>query len=114
MSLYRASSVRVNVALGALLVGSLTALSACEEEGKTAPATCLDPPLAIYDIQTGGAREDENPCTTDVGHGISSIGSNTTAGTAAGGTSSGGKGSSGGAPTADAGAGGAGGAGGAQ
>jgi hypothetical protein len=108
MSLHRPFSVRVNVALGALLLGSLTALSACEEDGKTAPATCLDPPLAIYDIQTGGVREDENPCTTDVGHGISSIGSSTTAGTATGGTSSGGKSSSGGAPTADAGAGGAG------
>jgi hypothetical protein len=110
MSPHRPYSVRVKIALGALLLGSLAALSACEEEGKTAPATCLEPPLAIYDIQTGGAREDDNPCTTDVGHGVSSIGTTTTAGTATGGTSSGGKGSIGGAATADAGAGGAGGA----
>lgn len=111
MSLLR-PSVRMNVALGALLFGSVTALAACEEDGKTAPATCADPPLAIYDIQTGGVRDDQNPCTTDVGHAISSIGSST-AGTSTGGTSTGGKGGSGGAAT-DAGAAGAGGAGGAQ
>jgi hypothetical protein len=107
MSPHRPHSARVKIALGALLLGSLTALSACEEEGKTAPATCLDPPLAIYDIQTGGAREDENPCTTDVGHAISP---SPTAGTGTGGTSSSGTGGIGGAATADAGAGGAGGA----
>jgi hypothetical protein len=114
MSLLRPRSVRVNLALGALLLGLVTALTACEEDGKTAPATCADPPLAIYDIQTGGARDDQNPCTTDIGHAVSSIGTST-AGTASGGTatagsSSGGTSGSGGTATAEAGAGGAGGA----
>jgi hypothetical protein len=115
----RRHSVRVNLALGGLLLGLVTALTACEEDGKTAPATCAEPPLAIYDIQTGGARDgdDKNPCTTDVGHAISSIGTPTagtaSGGTATAGTSSGGKAGSGGTTTVDAGAGGAGGAGGA-
>lgn len=116
MSLLRPHSVRVNLALGGLLLGLVPALTACEEDGKTAPATCLEPPLAIYDIQAGGAPadDDKNPCTTDIGHAISSIGSST-AGTASGGTtatagsSSGGRAGSGTTST-DAGAGGAGGA----
>ena len=111
MSLLRPHFVRVNLALGGLLLGLVPALTACEEDGKTAPATCADPPLAIYDIQAGGARgDDKNPCTTDIGHGISSIGTSSTAGTASSGTSSGGKAGSGGTATAEAGAGGAGGA----
>src|SRR5689334_14678064 len=87
MSPLRRHSVRVNLALGGLLLGLVTALTACEEDGKTAPATCAEPPLAIYDIQPGGGRGDDdgNPCTTDVGHAISSIGT-PTAGTASGGT----------------------------
>ena len=105
MSLLRPRSVRVNVALGALLLGLVTALTACEEEGKTAPERCLDKPLPIYDIQAGGARDDTYPCSTPVGHAISSNGSISTAGT----TASGGKAGSGGTGTA-AGAGGAGGA----
>lgn len=83
MSLLRPRSVRVNVALGTLLLGLVTALTACEEEGKTAPERCLDKPLPIYDIQAGGARDDTYPCSTPVGHAISSIGSTSTAGTTA-------------------------------
>jgi len=124
MSRLSSHSIRVNVALGALLLGLVTAVSACEEESKTAPERCLDPKLPLFDIQTAGARDDIYPCNTSVGHSVSSIGNPTTAGTTSGGTATGGKGGSGGTATggkggsggtatADAGAGGAGGAGGA-
>lgn len=101
MSLLRPRSVRVNVALGALLLGMVTALAACEEEGKTTPERCLEKPLPIYDIQAGGARDDTYPCSTPVGHAISSIGSTSTAGTTATAGNSGtaaGAGGAGGAP----------------
>jgi hypothetical protein len=122
MSRVRSNPVRAKAALGALALILVAGLAACEEDGKTAPERCADPPLPIFDIQAG-APADTNPCVTAVGHSIS-MGPSTSGGTTAitAGTSSGGKGGSGGSAgkggsggtaTADAGAGGAGGAGGA-
>ena len=72
--------------LGSALL--LVVAVACDEDGKTAPERCADPPLPIYDIQHAGAPSDDNarfnddagggdssgatpPCVTEVGHGIS-------------------------------------------
>ena len=91
---------------------------ACDEDGKTAPEKCLEPPLGPpYDIQaahpitgteTGGAPDTTNPCVTKVGHAISDKGTPGD-GTASGGTTGGtGKGGgSGDSAMNDAGAGGA-------
>lgn len=115
---------RAVTALGAALL--LLGVAACDEDGKTAPERCADPPLPIYDIQHAGAPADDNarfnddagggdssgatpPCVTEVGHGISKPvvvgtggGSSGTSGT----TSTSGSGGLGGSP-AEAGAGGA-------
>jgi hypothetical protein len=78
MSRYRAFLPRARAALGALLL--ISSAAACDEDGKTAPARCADPPLPIFDIQHAGAPADDNaryndadalPCVTEVGHGIS-------------------------------------------
>jgi hypothetical protein len=53
----------------AVVVSALLGV-ACDEEGKTAPATCADPPLPIYDISAGAPAEpgdQVNPCVTPVG-----------------------------------------------
>lgn len=105
MSRLSANPVPAKAALGALLLTLVAALAACEEDGKTAPADCVDP--QPYDIQGDGTKN-TNPCDTNVGHAVSSIGPSTpsTGGT----TTVGGEGGSGTTTTADAGAGGAGGA----
>jgi hypothetical protein len=74
----RAFPNRARAALGALLLA--LGAAACDEDGKTAPARCADPPLPIFDIQAAGAPADDNarfndedelPCVTEVGHAIS-------------------------------------------
>jgi hypothetical protein len=118
MSRYRPFPNRACAVLGALLLAS--GVAACDEDGKTAPARCADPPLPIFDIQNAGAPADDNaryndddalPCVTEVGHGVGKP--IEVAGSATGGTSTAGTGgvggtlpSAGGAP-ADAGSGGA-------
>jgi hypothetical protein len=71
----RSLSGRAKAAVGASLL--ILAAVACDEDGKTAPDICSDPPLEIFDIQDppssggeGGAGE-VNPCVTPVGHAIS-------------------------------------------
>jgi uncharacterized membrane protein YgcG len=108
----------VTVALGAFVL--MTAAMGCDEDGKTAPERCAQPPLEIFDIQKAappaeGGEAALNPCVTPIGHAISSIDTGdaggtsatggTTAGTGGGGTTSTG-GTSGGGGTPDAGAGG--------
>jgi hypothetical protein len=107
MSRLRFNPVRAKGALGALLLTLAAGASACDDDGKTAPATCLDPALPLYDIQGAGAPSVDNPCVTPVGHAISFIGEPTTStgGTSSG--SSGGKTAGGKSSVADAGAGGA-------
>lgn len=94
----------------AVLSASLLALgaAACDEDGKTTPARCADPPLPLYDIQHAGAPGDDNaryndadqpPCVTEVGHAISKpteVAGSSSGGKASGGTSGGGTGGSGG------------------
>ena len=70
MSRLRIVPGRATLAVGLLLLAA--AATACEEDSKTAPATCADPALPIYDIQ-GGAEDVNNPCVTPVGHAVSSI-----------------------------------------
>jgi hypothetical protein len=104
MSRLRFNPVWAKAALGALLLALATGASACDEDGKTAPAACLDPALQIYDIQKAGAPTVDNPCVTPIGHSINSK----LPPTSMGGTSgSGGKTSGGQSNAADAGAGGA-------
>ena len=109
MSRQRRMPARAKAALCTLLRALASSVSACDEDGKTAPERCLDPPLpAPFDIQHAGAPADDNeqyPCVTPIGHAVSYIGSPTTGGTASGGTSS--SGGAGGEATAGAGAGGA-------
>jgi hypothetical protein len=49
-------------------------LGACGEDGKTAPDTCAEPPLPLFDIQQAGAPSVDNPCVTKPGHAISAVG----------------------------------------
>jgi hypothetical protein len=119
---------RAAACLGAL--GLAFAVTACEEDGKTAPERCADPPLPLFDIRTMPPPSDDNrrfndgssgdgsglpPCITEVGHAVSSFGdgsagetgtAGTTAsgGTSASGGSSNGGGSGGGASGGDGGA----------
>ena len=104
----------------AVLSASLLALgaAACDEDGKTTPARCADPPLPLYDIQHAGAPADDNaryndadelPCVTEVGHAISKpveVAGGSSGGNASGGSTGLGGKASGGSPD-DAGAGGA-------
>jgi hypothetical protein len=100
----RANPVRAKAVLGALLLTLVAGAAACEEDGKTAPERCIDPPP--FDIQAGAPADNvTNPCATPVGHSVSFIGSPTTptAGTSTGGkggkaTTNGGAGGAGGAP----------------
>ncbi|HYQ16858.1 MAG TPA: hypothetical protein VEQ58_13905 [Polyangiaceae bacterium] len=72
----------------------LVLMGACDDDGKTVPERCADPPLPIYDIQNPGEQNAAgNPCVTHVGYAISGV------------TTSGGTSGSGSTPTADAGAG---------
>lgn len=100
MSCLRATPVQAKALLGALLLTLATAVAACEEDGKTAPANCVDP--EPFDIQ-GKPTPNKNPCVNGIGHAVSSIESPSSGGSAT-------AGSGGGTATADAGAGGAGGA----
>jgi hypothetical protein len=106
MSRHRTHTGRAAAAFGALLL--LGTSLACEEDGKTVPARCAEPP--IFDIQTAGAPADDNahlngkgdePCFTEVGHAISNIAGGTSAPSTGGSVGSGGV-----ASTPDAGAGG--------
>jgi hypothetical protein len=106
MSRQRYVPTRVKACLGLLLLAFTSAVSACDEDGKTAPERCADPPLLIFDIQAAGVPADDNaqyPCSTPIGHAVSGVGSAVTAGTTSGGAS----GEGGGTATAGAGAGGA-------
>lgn len=99
-----------------LLVGGA---AACEEDGKTLPATC--PTLPLYDAHAGGFDSGGDPgfsdpshCVTNLGHAVNQIGpsggtSASTGGT--GGKGAGGKSSTGGKGGTSASEGGAGGAG---
>ena len=58
MSRISVNPVRAKAALAALALAFVASVSACDEDGKTAPATCLDPPLPIYDIQNAGTFSD--------------------------------------------------------
>jgi hypothetical protein len=104
MSRQRCIPARAKACLGLLLVAfASSAVSACDDDGKTAPERCADPALPIFDIQVAGAPADDNekyPCSTPVGHSVNQ-GPPATAGTGSGGKSSGGT------ATAGAGAGGA-------
>ena len=110
MNRQRYVPVRAKACLGLLLLAFASSVSACDEDGKTVPERCGDPALPIFDIQAAGAPADDNaqyPCSTPIGHSVSSVGPAATAGTASnGGTSSGGT-NGGGAASAGAGAGGA-------
>ena len=110
MSRLRFNPVWVKAALGALLLALAAGASACDEDGKSAPAACLDPALPIYDIQDAGAPTVNNPCVTPIGHSVSFIGEPTTS---TGGTTSGGSGGKASGGKSNAAAGGAAGAGGA-
>ena len=90
MSRQRCIPFRVKAVLGLLLIAVASSLIACDEDSKTAPERCADPALPIFDIQTAGVPTDDNaqyPCSTKIGHSVSSIGSPSSAGT----TSSAGK-----------------------
>jgi hypothetical protein len=107
MSRQRYVPTRAKAWLGLLLLAFASSVSACDEDGKTVPERCADPALPIFDIQAAGVPADDNdryPCSTPVGHAVSSVGTAATAGTASGGASNGGEG---GTATAGAGAGGA-------
>jgi hypothetical protein len=94
-------------AVGVLLLVALPGVVGCDEDGKTAPDRCADPPLQIFEIQAAGAPADDNaqyPCVTEVGHSVSQIGAPDTS--SPGGTA----GKSGASSTTDAGGAGAGGA----
>ncbi len=103
-----------------LLVGA----AACEEDGKTLPATC--PTLALYDAHAGGHDSGGDPgldegvldtghCLTNIGYAVNQApSSGGTTATSAGGTAgkgAGGKGGTGGKGGSSASAAGAGGAG---
>jgi hypothetical protein len=105
MSRQRCIPARAKACLGLLLLAFAgIVVSACDDDGKTAPERCADPALPIFDIQVAGVPGDDNeqyPCSTPIGHSVNMFSSPTTAGTASGGKSSGGT------ATAGAGAGGA-------
>lgn len=104
MSRQRCIPARAKSCLVLLLAAFASSVSACDDDGKSAPERCLDPALPIFDIQAAGVPADDNeqyPCSTPIGHSVSFVGSVATAGTASGGKSSGGT------ATAGAGAGGA-------
>jgi len=62
----------------------LASMYGCDDDGKTVPERCADPPLPIYDIQNPGEQNAAgNPCVTHVGYAISGVTAS------AGGTSSG-------------------------
>jgi hypothetical protein len=113
MSRQRYVLTRARAGVGLLLLAFASSVSACDEDGKTVPERCADPALPIFDIQAAGTPADDNaqyPCSTPVGHAVSSVGQPATAGTTNGGTSGGGAsggGEGGGTATAGAGAGGA-------
>lgn len=100
---------RAALALVALALAVMAA--ACDEDGKTAPERCADPPLPLFDIQKTPPPEDDNrrfndvaagdgpalrPCITEVGHAVSSFSDGSAGETSSGGTSSSGGSSSGG------------------
>lgn len=68
----------------ALALGALTGVAACDDDGMTAPARCLDPALPLFDPAHAGAPADDNrryvgpdgdhPCITVVGHSVSYVG----------------------------------------
>jgi len=107
MSRLRSVSGLVKTALAVLAL--VTMAAACEEDGKSLPATCAEP-LPLDDIANAGVPAVTNPCVTPIGDAVSSVGTagstTTTAGSSTGGNSTAGSpnGSQGGA---DAGAGGA-------
>ena len=115
MSRLRSIPGWAKAALSALAL--VASAGACEEDTKTAPATCADPPLTIYDIQAGAPPTTTNPCVTPPGHSVSQVISGDTGGNpatggggkggVAGSAGKGGSGGKGGATTTDAGAGGA-------
>jgi hypothetical protein len=107
MSRQRYVSILAKACLASLLLAFASGVSACDEDGKTAPERCADPPLPIFDIQAAGAPADDNaqyPCSTPIGHAVNFDGSMATAGAGSGGMSGG---EGGGMATAGAGAGGA-------
>lgn len=70
----------------ALALCALTGVAACDDDGRTAPARCLDPALPLFDPAHAGAPADDNeqyPCVTPVGHAVSYVGDppSSTAGT---------------------------------
>jgi hypothetical protein len=87
----RFSKYPVRAALAAALLSVLGSVSACDEDGKTAPDKCRisEPP---FDIQAAGGVPEDNDCLTDIGHAVNSVGTAPSGGTAAGGTAAGGKG----------------------
>lgn len=128
MSLYPRLPGRAYLAAFTLLL--VGGAAACEEDGKSLPATC--PTLALYDAHAGGhdwggdpgldkGVTDTGHCLTNIGYAVNQIGpsggtTSTTGGTGGkggtGGTggksSAGGKGGKGGTSASDGGAGGAG------
>ncbi len=106
---------RARGALGAALLISIAL--GCDEEGKTAPETCITTDFETYDIQDPPENppDADNPCLTAIGHAVSpanEIGGSTSVGGTAGSGGTAGTsvdaGGAGGAPdTAQAGAGGA-------
>jgi hypothetical protein len=104
MSRQRYVSTLAKACLASLLLAFASGVSACDEDGKTAPERCADPPLPIFDIQAAGVPADEYPCSTPIGHAVNFVGSMATAGAGSGGMSDG---KGGGMATAGAGAGGA-------
>jgi hypothetical protein len=69
----RSSTVFGAAAVGFCSLVLATALSACGEDGKTAPEKCAEPPLPIFDLQLAGAPSVDNPCVTPPGHAISGV-----------------------------------------
>jgi hypothetical protein len=100
MSRLRSVPGLVKTALAAALL--VTVAAACDEDGKSLPATCADP-LPLDDIANAGVPAVTNPCVTPIGDAVSSVGPRGTTTTTAG-TSTGGNASQGGADAdADAG-----------
>jgi hypothetical protein len=76
----------------ALTIGvALTAVAACDEDGKTAPERCSDP-LPLFDPATAGVPADHHPCVTPVGDAVSFVGNAPSPSTAGQGSSSPGEG----------------------
>ncbi len=89
MSRLRCTPGLVKTALAAALL--VTVAAACDEDGKSLPATC-DDPLPLDDIANAGVPAVSNPCVTPIGHAVSFVGNTTSttggadAGAGAGGT----------------------------